>query len=168
MKHWSIAGVLLLANCAAQAQNFAPGATEIVAEVGILRINSGLVGNFNAHDFHVYSFQLKAGAAEEQWNQVPLAVAGQPDLEFIVTTAATADFFIRDATIRHEGESLVLTVAQLRFDETPYDDSAWVELRRYVLRRIDDENRWVFEQSEVNRAPQGTTVDGFIATDPKP
>lgn len=168
MKRWCLAGVLLLASSVVQAQSFAPGTTEIVAEIGTLRINSGLVGNLNAHDFHVYSFQLKAPGAEAQWSQVPLVMAGRPELEFIVTTAATPDFSTRDATIRREDKSLVLTVAQLRFDETPYDDDAWVELRRYVLRHLDEEDRWIFEQINVSRAPQGTTVDGFVASEPKP
>lgn len=168
MKSLLFAGALLFASWSAVAQNFAPGTTEIEAVQGLLRVQSGIVGNLNAHDFHVYSFQLKVYGANESWNQVPLVEAGHPKFRFIVTTAATADFATRDVTIRRSGQRVVLTVVQLRFDNTPYDDDAWVELRRYELRHRRDENRWVFERLDVQRAPEGTTVDSFIASEKTP
>ena len=168
MKAWLVAGALLFVSWSVQAQSFAPGTTEIETLPGLLRVQSGIVGNLNAHDFHVYSFQLKARGANESWNQVPLVVTGHHNLQFVVTTAATADFATRDVSIRQSGSRVVLTVAQLRFENTPYDDDAWVELRRYKLRHLTDENRWVFEQVDVQRAPQGTTVDSFIASEKTP
>ncbi len=168
MKRWGFAVVLLFAGWTVQAQSFASGTTEIKTWSGTLRVQSGRVGNFNAHDFHVYSFQMKNDGLTEQWNQVPLVVSGRSELEFIVTTAATADFATRDAAIRQEGSRLILTLAQLRFDDTPYDDDAWVELRRYQLRHLNEESRWVFEQTDVHRAPLGMTVEGFIASEHKP
>ena len=162
MKCWGIAIALLLAGWSAQAQNFPSGTTEIATGTGTLRVHSGWVGNFNAHDFHVYSFQLKVDGTDEPWNQIPLVIPGQPQMEFLVKNTTTADFTTRDAVLRREGGHWVLTVAELKFDETPYDDDAWVELRSYVLRPLDEEHRWIFEQSSTGRAPQGMTVDDFI------
>jgi|26BtaG_2_1085354.scaffolds.fasta_scaffold02288_2 hypothetical protein len=167
MNRWILSSVLLLASFSANSQHFATGYTELQIPSGIVRINSGRVGSFNAHEFYVYSFQLKPDGAEQQWNQVPLVVQDDPELEFMITTGATADFATRDATIRQEGDGVLLTIAQMRFEDTPYDENTWIELHRYRLRHLEDDNRWVFEQIGIERAPPGTTVESYIRSESK-
>lgn len=143
----------------AQAQQYPPGSTDIKAPQGVVRVNAGYVSHFNAHSFHVYSFQYRPTAADAVWNQLPLlARSDAPPADFLVKATATADFPLRDARFVVEAGKVVLYIAELTFKDTPYDDNATVELKRYLLKQQPDEERWVLVLDSTRRLPQGVDV----------
>lgn len=148
----------------AQAQQYPPGSTDIKAGQGTVRVNTGYVSHFNAHSFHVYSFQYRPTASDAVWNQLPLLPRNDaPPAEFLVKATATADFPLRDARVVVEGNKVALYIAELTFKDTPYDDNATVELKRYVLKQQPDEERWVLVLDSTRRLPQGTDVTQALA-----
>lgn len=137
----------LLAVAPAWAQQYSGGSHRIVTPQGTLVINSGFVNNLNVHTFHVYSFLLKpSGDSDDGWQQVPVVESREDGaLKFTLTTANTADFTLRDAKVAVVDGRVVLLVAHRRYKDTPYDDDASVEVRRYELRQTQDEERWIFQ-----------------------
>jgi len=157
------AGAVLAAAFAilpARAQQYAGGRHVIATPQGELVVNSGFVNNLNAHTFQVYSFLLKPKNAEDGWQQVPLVDGpGDTALKFTMSTANTADFALRDAKVFVAGGKVLLQVAQKKYKDTPYDESATVEVRRYELKQLPDEERWVFEYVSARNAGNGITVE---------
>ncbi|HEL3748306.1 hypothetical protein JAK58_08735 [Stenotrophomonas maltophilia] len=160
--------LLLLALCmgpSANAQQYSTGSTDIKTAQGTLRVNSGYVSHSNAHSFHVYSFQYRPIANEAVWNQLPLLARNDaPPVDFLVKATATADFPLRDARVRVEAGKVVLYIAELSFKDTPYDDDAAVELKRYLLKQQPDEERWVLVLDSTRRLPQGVDVAQALST----
>lgn len=158
---------LLLGMCianAAGAQQYAPGSTDIKTPQGVMRVTSGLVNHLNAHSFHVYTFQYKKSDASSVWNQLPLLdKVAAPPTGFVFRATSTADFPLRDARVVVESGKVALYVAQLKFEDTPYDDSASVELRRYLLKQQPDEERWVLLFDSTRQLPKGVDVEQALA-----
>lgn len=59
---------------------------------------------------------------------------------------------------------MVLYIAELSFKDTPYDDDAAVELKRYLLKQQPDEERWVLVLDSTRRLPQGVDVAQALST----
>lgn len=160
--------LLLLALCIASfanAQQYSTGSTDINTAQGTLRVNSGYVSHFNAHSFHVYTFQYRPNANGAVWNQLPLLPRNDaPPVDFLVRATATADFPLRDARVRLEAGKVVLYIAELSFKDTPYDDDAAVEMKRYLLKQQPDEERWVLVLDSTRRLPQGVDVAQALST----
>lgn len=154
----------LLLTAPAHAQQYKPGTATIATAQGTLRVNSGLVNHFNAHSFYVYSFQWQPQGKDAVWNQVPLlAKADAAPTEFVLKTAATADFALRDARVVQAGGKTWLSVANLTYTDTPYDDDASVELKRYELVRQPDEDRWVFVLRSTRSLKKATVAQALAA-----
>lgn len=148
---------------AAWAQQYPGGSHSIASPQGTLVVNSGFVNNFNVHTFHVYSFLFKPKEPGADWQQVPIVEGADiSSLKFLVTTASTADFTLRDAKVSVVGGRLVLHVAEKRYKDTPYDEHAPIEVRRYELRKTQDEGRWVFDLVSMNSAGVGTAVEDAL------
>lgn len=144
---------------AAQAQQYASGNTDIRTSQGTLRVNSGYVSHFNAHSFHVYTFQYHPASDGAVWNQLPLLPSSEaPPTEFLVKVTATADFPLRDARVVVESNDVALYVAQLNFKTTPYDEDSTVEMYRYLLKQQPDEERWVWVLDTTRLLPKGVNV----------
>lgn len=157
-----------IAAAPAEAQQYKPGTATIASAQGTLRVNSGLVNHFNAHSFYVYSFQWQPSGKDAVWNQVPLLA--KPDAapsEFVFKTAATADFPLSDARVVQAGGKTWLSTAQLKYQDTPYDDTTSVEVKRYELVRQPDEDRWVFVLRSTRNVGK-KTVTQALAAPPSP
>ena len=151
---------LILCVGVAWSQQYTGGSHRISSPQGTLVVNSGYVSNFNVHTFHVYSFQFKPNATDEEWQQVPVMEArDSTEMKFMVTTANTADFTLRDAKVLVSGGKLTLLVAQKKYKETPYDDDAFVEVQRYELQKTIDEGRWVFRKISSRKTGGAVTVE---------
>ncbi|WP_394538505.1 hypothetical protein PRJ39_22845 [Lysobacter enzymogenes] len=150
----------VLAAPGVNAQQYAGGRHAIATPQGELVVNSGFVNNLNAHTFQVYSFLLKPNGADEGWQQVPLVDGtGDTALRFTLSTANTADFALRDAKVSVAAGKVLLQIAQKKYKDTPYDDDATVEVRRYELKRLVDEQRWIFEYVSARNAGREVTVE---------
>lgn len=151
---------LALVSSPAWAQQYSGGAHWLKSPQGELAINSGFVNNLNVHTFHVYSFLFKPVNSELGWQQVPIVECNNgSDLKFTITTANTADFTLRDARIVIVGGTFELRIAQMVYKESPYDEDSSVQLRRYVLEQIEDEERWVFQYASSHDAGRGATIE---------
>ncbi|AWH37522.1 hypothetical protein C1929_12545 [Stenotrophomonas sp. ZAC14D1_NAIMI4_6] len=148
----------------AQAQQYSPGSTDIKAGQGTVRVNAGYVSHFNANSFHVYSFQYRPTGTDSVWNQLPLLARSEaPPAEFLVKATATADFPLRDARVVVEAGKVSVYIAELTFKDTPYDDDATVELKRYLLKQQPDEERWVLVLDSTRRLAKGIDVTQALA-----
>lgn len=146
----------------ASAQNYPAGEHALESDLGEVRINSGFVSHLNAHAFYVYTFLFRP-TGEKTWHQLPIVRdPADPELKFIVTRTATGDFTTRDAKVVADASGVTLSVAQLRFDSTPYDDDASVQLEIFRLRHLEEEGRWLFERERESRAAAGRTVEDAL------
>lgn len=144
----------------AEAQQYPGGTHRFESPQGELAIHSGFVNNWNAHTFNVYSFLFKPVDSELGWQQVPVVERNDgSDLKFTVLTANTVDFTLRDARVAVAHGTFELWVAQKIYKESPYDDNASVQLRRYVLVQTEDEERWVFQYASSRDLGRGTTIE---------
>jgi len=160
----SLLAILLNAGTVS-AQQYRGGSHKIPSAQGTLVVNSGYVNNLNAHTFHVYSFMLMPRDAGDGWQQVPLVESdANPDMKFVVTTANTADFALRDAKVSAIAGKLVLQIAQLKYKDTPYDKNTSIEVRRYDLRQTEDEERWVFAHVSSRNVGAKFTVEQALNT----
>lgn len=151
---------LALALSPAWAQQYPGGTHRLESPQGELVINSGFVNNWNVHTFHVYSFLFKPVDSELGWQQVPVVERDDgSDLKFTVMTANTVDFTLRDARVAVTHGTFELWVAQKIYKDSPYDDDASVQIRRYVLRQTGDEERWIFQYASSRNLGRGTTIE---------
>lgn len=168
-KSFALALASMLALTPAQAQQYPGGSHAIAGPQGTLVINSGFVNNLNVHTFQVYSFLFKPKSQTGSWHQVPVMEGDDAsNLKFVVTTANTADFSLRDAKVSVSGQKLLLHVVQKKYKDTPYDDDAKVEVRRYELQKLPDEQRWIFRLMSVRDAGTKTTVEQALHLIPTP
>lgn len=150
----------------AGAQQYPGGTHRLESPQGELAINSGFVNNWNVHTFNVYSFLFKPVSSELGWQQVPVVERTDgSDLKFTVMTANTADFTLRDARVALVDGTFELRVAQKIYKDTPYDENASVQLRRYVLMQTADEDRWIFQYASSRNLGRGATIEQ--ALDPR-
>jgi len=70
---------------------------------------------------------------------------------------------LRDARVVVEAGKVFLYVAELTFQDTPYDDNATVELKRYALKQQPDEERWVLVLDSTRRLAKGIDVTQALA-----
>lgn len=160
----AMALTLMLALGPVKAQQYPGGSHSVVTPQGTLVINSGFVNNLNVHTFQVYSFLFKPKATDEGWQQVAIVENDNGSaLNFTLTTANTADFALRDAKASVSGGKLLLQVAQKKYKATPYDDDARVEVRRYELQQMPDEERWVFRLVSVRDAGSKVSVEQALS-----
>ena len=142
------------------AQQYPGGTHRLESRQGELAINSGFVNNWNMHTFNVYSFLFKPLNSELGWQQVPVVDRNDgSDLKFIVMTANTADFTLRDARVAVVHGTFELWVAGKIYKETPYDDNVSVQLQRYVLVQTEGEDRWVFQHASSGNLGRGITIE---------
>lgn len=142
------------------AQQYAGGTHRLQSPQGELAINSGFVNNWNVHTFNVYSFLFKPLNSELGWQQVPVVERNDgSDLKFMVTTANTADFTLRDARVAVVHGTFELWVAQKIYQDSPYDDAVSVQLCRYVLVQTEGEERWIFQYASSRNLGRGTTIE---------
>lgn len=144
------------------AQHYTTGSHTLRAEAGEVRINVGMVGHHNAHSFQVYTFLFRP-QGHAHWHQLPIArVRDASSLDFTLARTATADFTIRDAVVAANPVGITLTIAELRYVASPYDDDARVYVEQYRLIRLEDFDRWVFEKMSDRAAPVGQTVEEVL------
>lgn len=156
--------MLALTLTPAWAQQYPGGAHRLRSLQGELVINSGFVNNLNIHTFHVYSFLFKPVDAELDWQQVPIVERDDAnELKFTVTRTHTADFTLRDARVVVVNGIFELRVAQKIHKGSPYEDDSSVQVRRYVLKQTEDEERWVFQYVSSKDAGQGTTIEQALS-----
>lgn len=152
-----LALTLLLCAAPTEAQQYPGGSHRIGAPQGTLVINSGFVNHLNAHTFHVYTFLFKPRVAGQAWQQVPVVESDSgAGMNFTLTTSNSADFTLRDAKVSLSAGRVLLQVAQKKYQSTPYDDNATVEVMLYELQQTRDEGRWIFKR--VGARDVGTKV----------
>jgi hypothetical protein len=62
-----------------------------------------------------------------------------------------------------EAGKVAMYIAELTFKDTPYDDDATVELKRYLLKQQPDEERWVLVLDSTRRLAKGIDVTQALA-----
>lgn len=160
-----LALTLLLGAGPTEAQQYRSGSHRISAPQGTLVINSGFVNHLNAHTFHVYTFLFKPSAAGQEWQQVPVTGGDSgAGLNFTLTTSNSADFTLRDAKVSVSAGRVVLQVAQKKYQSTPYDDNATVEVTLYELQQTRDEGRWIFRRVGARNVGTDVSVEQSLSS----
>ena len=153
--------VTLLGTLPATAEQYTPGAQQLVTSQGMMLINTGHVSHFNANDFYVYSFMFQPKESKV-WHQVPrIEKENDPKMLFTVQTKHTPDAILFDAKVIAAKQSIYLVTGNKETTRTLADDGP-VTLTVYELVKLDDYERWVFMRKMTQKTAPKISVEMAI------